>query len=777
MNWHPLHQRSFIEENAKLIFDNLKRQKLVKVYEPEPYIAESEKQMPDYCEYHSRAMHPTKDCPDLHDWIETNIREGVIDQDGNPLASSHLGEASQQTHDPSSEFQALYPEICEYYDHQLGYGQSKRKAKMEKRKAAILRYRNQIPEEAAAEPISQQAEEFVDDYYRLPSGVVEEAINSTFQAQASEGEWVTVGPRRLVSSRRSSKSMAKGGSSKRGIPKPSLEQEVINSLEALQIKNREKNRRKNEKRRMKRQVEHAAAAEVPQELSPVQRLQQLIDELEEYISPRPSDKPTLDQYIPWEEIERKTRLRDWLLQVHQEALQGKESPLSSDLGLFNEGEEITMEQLDSMFSSFTCNMVFVPPPKELQISTSDTVIQAEDKPTTLTYQRRPVNNPCRHLGRSRGRRQKAASTTVKKPDITTPNKVILFRGEESRPLPEIQIRADSYVFDPSDEEEGVPNIASHAKAKDQSPYASSNESDNAPPIPNEKLLAPLSQKKFVRPKEPSGSLTRGSSPLDQTRAEADDKILQQLKSLPINITVWEAIAWSKDLRETLVKILQEPETYEAHMANFQAQAYEALAANVTFTDEDVLLSSPYHNRPLYVKGKINGNELNRILIDPGVSINLMPYKTFESLHRMPYMQQGKQTGCSDEDSETGELFVIDKGLAGVHTKNFRSKSTRLERRSINYEADHVSQAINRSIPLPPNCTQIHSPKQDQSVRRLKRSSSLIKGKKKRRMPGRRQSRFSFIKGSQHLKHMQKMILVGKIDPTIILSQYKKWLIC
>ncbi|MQL99771.1 hypothetical protein Taro_032495 [Colocasia esculenta] len=284
-------------------------------------------------------------------------------------------------------------------------------------------------------------------------------------------------------------------------------------------------------------------------------------------------------------------------------------------------------------------MVFVPPPKELQISTSDTTVQAEDKPMTLTYQRRPANNPNRHPGRGHGRRQKVASTTAKKPDITNPNKVILFHGKESRPLPETQIRADSYVFDPTDEEEGLPDIASHAKAKDQSPYASSNEPDNAPPFPNEKLLAPLSQKKFVKPKEPSGSLTGGSSLLDQTRAEADDKILQQLKSLPVNITVWEAIAWSKYLRETLVKILQEPETYEAHMADFQAQVYEALAEIFTFTEEDMLLSSPYHNRPLYMKGKVNDNELNQILIDPGASINLMPYKTFESLHLIPYMKQ------------------------------------------------------------------------------------------------------------------------------------------
>ncbi|MQL86118.1 hypothetical protein Taro_018638, partial [Colocasia esculenta] len=58
-------------------------------------------------------------------------------------------------------------------------------------------------------------------------------------------------------------------------------------------------------------------------------------------------------------------------------------------------------------------------------------------------------------------------------------------------------------------------------------------------------------------------------------------------------------------------------------------------------------------------------------------------------------------------------------LAKLHKKNSRSKSTRPERQSINYEVDHVSQAINRGIPLPPNCLQISFPKQDQIIKRLK----------------------------------------------------------
>ncbi|MQM22937.1 hypothetical protein Taro_055996, partial [Colocasia esculenta] len=491
-DWHPLHQRSFDLKDTQSIFNQLKIRGLIKVFDHEPYISKKERQSHLYCEYHARVIHSTKDCPDLHDWIETKIREGVIDQEGNFLTPS------SQTYDPSPEFQAQYQDLCEYYHRQLDYGQHRSKADIEQFRIGLFQYRNGISGEAAAKPISQQAEEFVDDYYQLPPGIVEEAINSTFQAQPSEAEWVTVGPRKSRNSRRPGKSIVKGHSSRKNILEPSSEQEMMNSLEALQMRNREKNRKRNEKRKKKKQMEEAATAEAPQQLTAVQRLQLLINELEEYEATKPSDKPTLDQYIPWEEIERKRWLRNWLLQVQHEALQEGDLPPSPSLSLFNEGAEITVEQLDSMFSSFSCYMVFIPPPKELQTSTIDTAAQARDKPTTLIYQRRPPGNSNHHFKKGRGKHQKP-------------------------------------------------------------------------------LLTPISQKKSVKPKELSGSSSRESSHLDQIRSEADDKILQQLQSLPVNITIWEAIAWSKDLRETLVKILQEPEAYKAHMANFQEQAYEALA--------------------------------------------------------------------------------------------------------------------------------------------------------------------------------------------------------
>ena len=76
------------------------------------------------------------------------------------------------------------------------------------------------------------------------------------------------------------------------------------------------------------------------------------------------------------------------------------------------------------------------------------------------------------------------------------------------------------------------------------------------------------------------------------------------------------------MRETLVKILQETEIYEAHMADFQAQIYEALAADVTFTDKGMLLC---HNRPLHIYE--GTTQWQQIVLYPGRSGGIYQYNT------------------------------------------------------------------------------------------------------------------------------------------------------
>ena len=52
---------------------------------------------------------------------------------------------------------------------------------------------------------------------------------------------------------------------------------------------------------------------------------------------------------------------------------------------------------------------------------------------------------------------------------------------------------------------------------------------------------------------------------------------------------------------------------------------------MTFTDEDLLLGSKPHNRPLFVSGYTRGEKVSRILIDDGSAVNIMPKETMKCL--------------------------------------------------------------------------------------------------------------------------------------------------
>lgn len=52
---------------------------------------------------------------------------------------------------------------------------------------------------------------------------------------------------------------------------------------------------------------------------------------------------------------------------------------------------------------------------------------------------------------------------------------------------------------------------------------------------------------------------------------------------------------------------------------------------ITFTNNDLLLGEALHNRPLYMVGQILGKRINRILIDEGYGVNILPIRTMKEL--------------------------------------------------------------------------------------------------------------------------------------------------
>ncbi|KAL0456554.1 UNVERIFIED_CONTAM: hypothetical protein Slati_0994600 [Sesamum latifolium] len=54
-------------------------------------------------------------------------------------------------------------------------------------------------------------------------------------------------------------------------------------------------------------------------------------------------------------------------------------------------------------------------------------------------------------------------------------------------------------------------------------------------------------------------------------------------------------------------------------------------STITFTDEDLLLGSKPHNHPLFVAGYVREQKLNRILIDGGSAVNILPLRILKEL--------------------------------------------------------------------------------------------------------------------------------------------------
>ncbi|MQL89635.1 hypothetical protein Taro_022219, partial [Colocasia esculenta] len=530
------------------------------------------------------------------------------------------------------------------------------------------------------------------------------------------------------------KIMASGAPSKKVEEKPpptSLPQQQAKPLTPLEMARavqQEKNRRKNMKRRLKKQAEQEEAAAAPAELTPLQKLQKLIDDLEEYIPSKPTWGVPLDIYIPWEEMERKTRLKSWLHQMLQRAQEGEKLPLPEELAIFYKEDEITIEKLEEMLKDFSCNMVSIPPPASLQ---SPAVT-----PPVTTYRRRN-----RGKGKGRGRGKKSSPSLSEKANSPDLGKTIVFRGEKPQPASEMEVRANSFIFDPSDEEEeeqqDIASRLSDRRATQPVPFVLSDEEEyggwaipNKPfnrktpesaarPAPSrsgkEETAAPeedclgslFEEKPDEQPAarrvnqfgQPIKALEDTVPPLDQIRARADRKIIQHMKRFPTNITIWDAIAWSKDLRAALVKILQEPEVYEADVTELQAQALEALVA-------ELYLGEPLGEQATASKGK---------------------------------EKQNVDANQASQGQEEEELFTVNKDLLEAQRLSRLAESTTPgpscpERREINYEANAIGEIINRSIFLPPAYMQLLFHREEQWVERLKtfivthyRNDSLEKG--------------------------------------------------
>ncbi|KAH7861464.1 hypothetical protein Vadar_026563 [Vaccinium darrowii] len=113
-------------------------------------------------------------------------------------------------------------------------------------------------------------------------------------------------------------------------------------------------------------------------------------------------------------------------------------------------------------------------------------------------------------------------------------------------------------------------------------------------------------------------------------------LLTTLKEAPPRFSLREASQLPQSAKLALIQVLADPVGYEA-IINEVGDTKEdpttcaSCCVTLTFTDEDLQLSSKLHNRPLFVSGYIKEQKVGRILIDGGSAVNIMPKFTMKKL--------------------------------------------------------------------------------------------------------------------------------------------------
>jgi len=107
-------------------------------------------------------------------------------------------------------------------------------------------------------------------------------------------------------------------------------------------------------------------------------------------------------------------------------------------------------------------------------------------------------------------------------------------------------------------------------------------------------------------------------------------ILAQLANIPPRITIHELLRLSKETREALAN----SESFLTHMPEAprddtqhscsECHHVQLKVPAITFTAEDMLLKDNKHNRPLYYTGYIGSTCIERVQIDLGSPLSIIP---------------------------------------------------------------------------------------------------------------------------------------------------------
>ncbi|KAI5342997.1 hypothetical protein L3X38_010873 [Prunus dulcis] len=145
----------------------------------------------------------------------------------------------------------------------------------------------------------------------------------------------------------------------------------------------------------------------------------------------------------------------------------------------------------------------------------------------------------------------------------------------------------------------------------------------------------------------------------RSETHEEQKVLTQVEDSPSHFNIEDVVELPEAMRIALVKPLMDLNIHpnqirEAKKLEPESQdraIYCPTCASITFTNEDLLLGSKPHNRPLFVSGYVREQKLSRMLVDGGSTVNIMPKFTMiklgitiDELSRSRLMIQGFNQG-------------------------------------------------------------------------------------------------------------------------------------
>lgn len=146
-------------------------------------------------------------------------------------------------------------------------------------------------------------------------------------------------------------------------------------------------------------------------------------------------------------------------------------------------------------------------------------------------------------------------------------------------------------------------------------------------------------------------------------------VIAHLRRIPARYSIYEALQLSKESREALINALVNESVRDFYLAESTGAA--DCAQTITFTDEDLLLGDYEHNRPLFVTGDLAGERINRILLDAGSAVNILPLKTLKKVGLTPAQLRSSNLmiqGFNQGGQRTMGVITLDLDIQGFLTQ-------------------------------------------------------------------------------------------------------------